>query len=146
MRSRGAAPVYDLPREALTTLVDAPGTLLVGAGRRAPEAVALFGTTPWIGTYLFGISDGEGARYSARLVWRGALELARRGVPCLDLGGGISPGDGVAEFKRRFGAVERPVRALRQVFDVEAYQRLCEAADTDPDDRSGYFPAYHRTA
>jgi hypothetical protein len=62
-------------------------------------------------------------------------------VPYLNLGGGIREGDDVAEFKRRFGAAERPLASLRQVYRPDVYDRLCAQAGVSPQ-RSGWFPPY----
>jgi len=53
----------------------------------------------------------------------------------------VRPGDAVAEFKRRFGAVEEPLASLRQVYRPDVYQRLCAEAGVSPES-SGWFPPY----
>jgi hypothetical protein len=67
-------------------------------------------------------------------------------VPVLNLGGGVVPGDGIAEFKARFGTSRAPLSALAQVYQPDVFARLCADAGVDPDDRSGYFPPYRRSA
>jgi hypothetical protein len=62
-------------------------------------------------------------------------------VEWLNLGGGIRPGDDLAEFKRRFGAVELPLASLRQVYRADAYEELCRAAGVTSE-RAGWFPPY----
>jgi lipid II:glycine glycyltransferase (peptidoglycan interpeptide bridge formation enzyme) len=106
------------------------------------QAVSLFVYTQHIGEYFAGISLPEGRAFSAALLWRGAIELARRGVPQLNLGGGVTRGDGIAEFKERFGAQRIPLYSLKQVYDRDAYRELCHAAGTDPDARAGFFPSF----
>jgi hypothetical protein len=127
MASRGAASVYDLTPESLRLLCESEDTLLVGAQRDGELcAAALFGFTRYLGDYLFGISNVYG-----------------RGVPFLNLGGGVVEGDGVAEFKRRFGADEMPLMSVKEIYLRDVYRQLCERADVDPDD-GRYFPAYRR--
>jgi hypothetical protein len=63
-------------------------------------------------------------------------------VPWLNLGGGMAPGDTLAEFKARFGASALPMRAVKAVYDRAAYVELCRQHGADPDDRNGFFPAY----
>ena len=54
-------------------------------------------------------------------------------------------GDGIAEFKERFGARRLPLGALKQVYRPTVYADLCrDAGVLDPADRTGYFPAYRR--
>jgi lipid II:glycine glycyltransferase (peptidoglycan interpeptide bridge formation enzyme) len=144
MASRGAASVYDLTPESLRLLCESEDTLLVGAQRDGELcAAALFGFTRYLGDYLFGISNVYGRGFSAALIWDAALDLRRRGVPFLNLGGGVVEGDGVAEFKRRFGADEMPLMSVKEIYLRDVYRQLCERADVDPDD-GRYFPAYRR--
>ena len=106
------------------------------------QAVCVFGYTPYVAEYLFGVSAPEGRRHSAALLWHGAMRLRSLGIPRLNLGGGIHRGDGVADFKRRFGAARRALGSLRQVYDPERFEELCRRAGVDPSDRAGYFPPY----
>jgi len=61
---------------------------------------------------------------------------AALGLP-LNLGGGISRGDALEEFKRGFANREQPWHTSEIVCDLEAYERL--SAGRDP---GGFFPAY----
>jgi hypothetical protein len=57
----------------------------------------------------------------------------------LNLGGGLSPGDSLEEFKRGFANRSEPFRTSEIVCDATAYERLaagCDAGD--------FFPAYRR--
>ena len=64
----------------------------------------------------------------------------------LNLGGGVREADGVAEFKRRFGAWTLPLRSLEQVYDpLAAYDRFCRSKAVSPSDRAGYFPAFRQS-
>jgi hypothetical protein len=138
---RGAGPATDFRDETVAAIAALDNVLLVGAGDGELESVAAFGFTAHAGDYLFGISRPGGERHSAHLVWWGAERLRDLGVPSLNLGGGVRPGDDVAEFKRRFGATERPLASLRQVYRPDVYKRLCEDAGVSPA-RSGWFPPY----
>ncbi|MEL6187336.1 MAG: hypothetical protein AAFU79_22150, partial [Myxococcota bacterium] len=60
-----------------------------------------------------------------------------------NLGGGIRGHDGVAEFKRRFGARPTPTFRCREIFDSERYDALCSRAGVGSAD-TAYFPAYHQ--
>ena len=143
--SRAARSVYQLSNATLEMLVSSPQAMLVGArGAEGIEAVSTFVYTPYVADYFAGIHAPAGRTYSAALLWRGAVELKRRGVPVLNLGGGVVPGDGIAEFKARFGTSRAPLSALAQVYQRDVFVRLCAHAGADPDDRSGYFPPYRR--
>jgi hypothetical protein len=77
------------------------------------------------------------------LIWAAVRELKRLGVPTLNLGGGVSEGDSLAEFKRRFGAKQVPLRHVKQVYRPGRYRQLSQRVGADPA-AQGYFPAYRR--
>jgi hypothetical protein len=138
-----AAPVYRFRPATLSFLCSLDSVFLVGAetdGRL--EAVVVFGYTAHMADYLFGVTLPEGRRHAARLIWAGIERLRALGVPRLNLGGGARPNDGIADFKRRFGATEVPLLSLRQVYQPELFERLCRSAGADPYG-AGYFPGYH---
>jgi hypothetical protein len=141
---RRAARAYYLTPATLEVLFGLDDVLLLGAERGGRvEAVSVFGWTPHVGDFLFNVSTPAGRAHSAPLLWAGAMRLRAAGVPVLSLGGGIRPGDGVAEFKARFGGRALPLGALKQVYDPPTFAALCARAQADPDSRDGYFPPYH---
>ncbi len=143
VRRAGAAPIYHFSSETLACLCSLPNVILIGAevdGRL--EAVVMFGHTPHLGDYLFGVALPEGRRHSTRLLWSGVERLRSLGIPLLNLGGGARPNDGIAEFKRRFGARELPLIGLRQIYRAEAFEALCRTAGVESS-VNGYFPPYH---
>jgi hypothetical protein len=144
-RRRGGGQATRLSAETMAEIAALDDVVLAGVQRDgAVEAVAVFGRTIHGGDYLFNVSVPGGERHAAYLVWWGAHRLRQDGVPWLNLGGGIQAGDSVAEFKRRFGAVRRPLMSLRQIYRPLAYRRLCREAGVEPM-VDGYFPAYRRT-
>ena len=48
------------------------------------------------------------------------------GIPFLNLGGGVRDGDTLAEFKRRFGGLELPLKSLRQIYRPDEYAVLSQ--------------------
>jgi hypothetical protein len=78
---------------------------------------------------------------STAFQWEGLVRLKRQGIEHLNIGGGVSPGDGVERFKATLGADPVPLGALRQVYDRETYMDLCQDAGVDPD-ADGFFPPY----
>jgi hypothetical protein len=60
------------------------------------------------------------------------------GVP-VNLGGGLSPGDSLEDFKRGFASREEPFRTHELVGDLVAYEELAAKAGPGPE---GFFPAY----
>ena len=88
---------------------------LVGAGADGRvTAVAVFGHTPHGADYLFNISAAGSEHHAVHLVWFAVERLRAMGIARLNLGGGIRLGDDLADFKRRFGADQRPLWSLRQ--------------------------------
>ena len=81
-----------------------------------------------------------------------------RGDRVLHLGGGLSsrPDDPLFHFKAGFSERRHPFYTLRVVVDRDAYEDLVRArasetgatdgAETDPDGRAAYFPAYRSPA
>lgn len=87
--------------------------------------------------YLSGSADAHLRDSPMKNLLAALVELsAERGLP-LNLGGGISRGDPLEEFKRGFANRERPWQTSEIVCDREAYDRL--SAGHDP---AGFFPAY----
>jgi hypothetical protein len=143
MARKGAAARHRFPAATLASLCELPNTFLVGAraGDRV-ESVSLFGHTPHAGDFLLNAALPDRPHHSVPLIWSAVHLLVERGVPWFNLGGGIGPGDSLADFKARFGATPLPMRAVKAVYDRRAYAELCRRHGGDPDDRDGYFPAY----
>ena len=140
---RGAGGAYRLHATTLEALARSPHAFLLGVrGPDGFESVTLFGRTAATGDAFLNVCTEAGRSHAFTLLWHGALRLQDAGVPFLNLGGGIAEGDGVAQFKRRFGGQERRLQALRLVFDAPRYRALCAAVGADPEPSRGYFPAY----
>lgn len=143
MERKEAAARHRFPAATLAALCELPETFLVGArGDGGLESVSLFGHTPHAGDFIFNAALPGCAHHSVPLIWSAVQLLVERGVPWLNLGGGMSPGDSLADFKARFGATPLPMRAVKAVYDPPAYEELCRRHGGDPEDRDGYFPAY----
>lgn len=140
-QSRGAGQQYRFSDETLAFLFGLDRVLLVGAaGAGGVEAVSVFAWTDDVGEYLFNVSLPGGKDHGADLIWYGATRLRELGIPLFNLGGGSG---GVGESKRRYGGRELPLRCIKQIYDHGRYARLCRELDIDPEERTGYFPAYH---
>lgn len=143
MERKGAAPRHRFSAATLTALCELPETFLVGArSGGALESVSLFGHTPHAADFIFNAALPGCAHHSVALIWAAVHRLIERGAPWLNLGGGMSPGDSLADFKARFGAAALPMRAVKAVYDRAAYEELCRQGGADPEDRDGFFPAY----
>ncbi len=87
--------------------------------------------------YLSGSADAHLRDSPMKNVVAALVELsAEQGLP-LNLGGGLSPGDPLEEFKRGFANREQRWRVSEIVADREAYDRLAAGRAS-----AGFFPAY----
>ncbi|HET7416407.1 MAG TPA: hypothetical protein VFJ61_02115 [Solirubrobacterales bacterium] len=145
MERKEAAERHRFPEGTLAALCELPETFLVGArGETGLESVSLFGWTPHAGDFVFNAALPDCARHSVPLIWTAVHLLIEREVPWLNLGGGMTPGDSLADFKARFGATPLPMRAVKAVYDPPAYEDLCRRHGADPADRDAFFPAYRQ--
>jgi len=143
MERKGAAARHRFPAATLAALCELPETFLVGSrGEGGLESVSLFGYTPHAGDFVFNAALPDCEHHSVPLIWSAVQLLVERGVPWLNLGGGMSPGDSLADFKARFGARPLPMRAVKAVYDPAAYDDLCRRHGADPGARDGFFPPY----
>jgi len=142
MRKKDASAFYFLSKETLAFLLDLDNIILVGAQISGQiVAVSVFNYTPDMGEYMFSISLPEGRNQSTALVWYGVNHLKSLLIPAINLGGG---GGGTADFKRRFGSKELPLRCSKQIYRPEIYETLCRQINADPIDKTGFFPAYRK--
>jgi hypothetical protein len=142
--ARGAAAVYRLSDATWVELMSSRTVWCVAAREEGRVvAASVFGESCGMVDYLFGISRPGAAANSAPLIWEAVTHFAGAGASTLNLGGGIKPGDGVAEFKRRFGPCELMFTSGRFVHRPDAFRDLCRRAGVaeEPD---GFFPPYRR--
>jgi hypothetical protein len=65
--------------------------------------------------------------------------LRETGVATLNLGGGVRPGDGLFQFKQKFGVADIPLAAVHQIYDHEKYADLVRQTGAG---ETNWFPAY----
>ena len=88
--------------------------------------------------YLSGSADAHLRDSPMKNVVAALVEhAAELGLP-LNLGGGISPGDPLEEFKRGFANREQPWHTSELVCDRAAYEQLSRGHESS----GGFFPAY----
>ncbi len=143
--SRGASAVYAFSSETMLSLIDTDAVFIVGiTSKTGVEAVSVFAYTPHGAEYLFNVSLPQGRQHTTALIWFAVQHLQAMEVPFLNLGGGVSENDAIAQFKQFFGPQRYTLRCSKQVYQPDKYQSLCMATDKDPADRSGFFPAYRQ--
>ena len=143
MRRVGARPHYDLSPETLERLAYAPSSMILG--------VKVDGLVEIVGLFLIAGNNAEahimgtterGREWAAWLYVKAFERLRDQRVRRLNLGGGGSgPGDGVYQFKEKFGARPATFRAVHQVYDRARYDELCRRAGVRPGE-GVWFPAY----
>jgi hypothetical protein len=92
--------------------------------------------------HLVGASEA-GRPLHAWLFCAIAEACAAEGLGRFNIGGYGVAGDGLHQMKARLGAVEVPMRSLRQVHDPDRFAAICAAAGVDPGDER-YFPPWRR--
>ena len=138
-----AAERYYFDAAYFDAVLGSPGTWLVvarepeGAVAAASIAAASDGLLHY---YLSGTADPYLRDSPMKNLLAGMIELAGKMEMPLNLGGGITPGDRLEEFKRGFANREEQWFTSEVVCDQAAYDDLCRRAGVEAD--SGFFPAY----
>lgn len=140
MRRTAAAPHYFFGAAYFDRIFDADRTWLVLAtapdGTLAAASIAAV-SDGYLHYYLSGSADTYLREAPMKnVVTRLVEHSADLGLP-LNLGGGISPGDALEEFKRGFANRQQPWLTSELVCDAEAYARLSHGREA-----GGFFPAY----
>lgn len=137
-----AASYYYFSNKAMKAFINTEKTIAVGAIVNGELVSAtLFGYTKYLADAIFNLSLPGKNYYSAELIWYAVLELKKRGVPLLNMGGG---GRGISDFKRRFGAYQLELFSLKEVYDDSEYMRLTDQSLESGQRHNGFFPAYRR--
>jgi Acetyltransferase (GNAT) domain len=140
MRRTGAAPHYFFGAAYFDRVLEADRTWLALAlapdGTVAAASIAA-ASDGYLHYYLSGTTDPHlRAAPMKNVVTRLVEHSAELGLP-LNLGGGISPGDALEEFKRGFANRRQPWLTSELICDARAYERLSGGRDA-----GGFFPAY----
>jgi len=140
MRRAAAAEHYFFGADYFARTLQAPLTWLALAtapdGTLAAASIATV-SDGYLHYYLSGSADSH-LRDSPmkNIVARLIEHAAELGLP-LNLGGGITPGDALEEFKRGFANRELTWLTSELICDAAAYEQLSRGRGT-----AGYFPAY----
>ncbi len=139
MRRAGAAERYLFEREYFDAVLSFGRSWLLAARRDGEVgAAAIAGISDSIlHYYLGGTADAARDASPFKNVVTAMLDLADELALPLNLGGGVSPGDGLEAFKRGFANADRPFLTQEVVCDRAAYAELSGDGDA-----AGYFPAY----
>ena len=142
MRRTEAAPRYffaaDYYRAALS--YERSWLLLARRGGEVGAAAIAGVSDGMVHYFLGGTADAALAASPFKNVVVALLDLADELALPLNLGGGVTPGDGLERFKRGFANAELPFLTHEIVCDRAAYDELSAGRDS-----GGFFPAYRAT-
>ena len=143
MARTGAADRYLYESEYFEAVLGAERSwlLLAALGDESPGAGAIAGASDgYLHYYLGGTADDALEDSPMKNVFAAMIELAQElGMP-LHLGGGVTPGDSLDEFKRGFANATEPFITHEVICDPPAYEELSAGVRAD-----GFFPAYRAT-
>ncbi len=140
MERADAAPRYFFEPEYLAGVLGDRRSWL--ALCRAPDGGAAAGaivarSDGLLHYYLGGTATTHLSRSPFKNVVDAMVGLSDSEGVALSLGGGVSPGDGLEDFKRGFANAELPFHTHEVVCDELAYRRLSAGCD-----EGSFFPAY----
>jgi hypothetical protein len=141
MERTGAGERYLFPSEYFERVLAEPSAWLLLAGREAegPKAGAIAVTSDgYLHYFLGGTADAALEDSPMKNLFAAMISLAGELGISLNLGGGVTPGDSLDNFKRGFANATAPFRTHEVVCDPEAYRELSEGASAP----EGFFPAY----
>jgi Acetyltransferase (GNAT) domain len=141
MARTGAAERYLFPSEYFERLLRSDRSwLLLGAREDQPLAGAIAVASDGYLHYYLGGTAGEALDDSPmKNLFAAMISLGTEVTLPVSLGGGLTPGDSLDDFKRGFATGEAPFRTHELVCDPAAYGELASARPSSPE---GFFPAY----
>ncbi len=140
MRRAGAGERYFFGPDYFETVLSYPGSWLVLArepGGAVAAASIAARSDGMVHYYLSGTADEHLRDSPMKTVVARLVELAGEQDMPLNLGGGMSEGDALEEFKRGFANREETFHTSELVCDPRAYEQLSAGRV-----QGGYFPAY----
>lgn len=139
----GATSTYSFRSETFKKLYFSPNSLVLGTLINGKiQAIILVLYTVKIAEYFLNAVSNLEPNSTKLLLWRAIELLKKQNIEVLNLGGGVKSNDQLADFKRRFGGEENHSTIVKEVFDQEKYQYLCDCFNSSKDITSGYFPSY----
>lgn len=143
MRRLGASSAYSFSEETLSLLLSSENVEVVGIEVDGIiQIIDVFLRAPLCAEYFLSASTEPGRSYSTALLWQGILVLKKLGCRYLNLGGGVRENDGLAQFKERFGGISMKFVALKQIYNLDVYNKLCRDAGICSK-FNHYFPGYY---
>ncbi len=145
MRRTGAAQRYLFDNAYLERILSAESCWLLLAGRdvEGPGAgVIAAAGDHHLHYFLGGTADAALADSPMKNLFAAMIALAGELGLSLNLGGGVTPGDSLDEFKRGFANGTEPFHTHEVICDPVAYGELSAGGEA----AGGFFPAYRASA
>ncbi len=143
LQNRNTASIYNFGAEAWKALINSEfGFLFSIVVDNEIEASALFICFGDMVDYYMIASTPEGRQHARGIIWEAIQFFKNQNLSWMQLGCGVRDNDSLEQFKARFGGIAHTTYSLRQIYNSESYQALCEKYQTDPDNLQGYFPSY----
>ncbi len=137
-----ASSSYLFSNKTLYDLNQSDITLTLGAVINSKvECVVMFLFKDNWAEYFINASSEIGRQTTRALIWEGIKQLKSKGVTEINLGGGVSEGDHLDQFKRRFGGIAQKLLLLKGIASNDEYQRLCTSYNVS-NENNNYFPPY----
>jgi hypothetical protein len=138
-----ASAVYHFPEKTLDILLNSPNSLLLGIkDSKEIQAISLFLYTEKAGEYFLNATTEIGRNYSRHLVWLAMKKFIEMNIRTLNLGGGVTKNDSLADFKKRFGGHCFPGQTLKIIFSQQVFHELCSKYCKETPYPPTYFPPY----
>jgi hypothetical protein len=140
MRRAGAAPRYFFGAEYFARILEFEASWLFLATEPSGEAAAgsvVARSDGMLHYYLSGTADRFLADSPMKNLVAAIVDFATEVETPLNLGGGITPGDALEEFKRGFANRSQPFQTSEIVCDPRAYAELAAGHQ-----HGDFFPAY----
>jgi hypothetical protein len=140
MRRAGAADRYFFSTDYLRACLDFRGSWLVvvrGPDEDLASAAIAAQSDRHVHYFLGATADAHRSASPAKNAMIGLLDLSDRLAVPLNLGGGMSPGDGLHAFKERFANAQDFAVTHGVVCDADTYAALADGLET-----TDFFPAY----
>jgi hypothetical protein len=142
MARTGAAERYLFGSAYFERLLGSERSWLVLASRDGEQLAGAIAVASdgYLHYYLGGTVDEALGDSPMKNLFAAMISLGSElGLP-VSLGGGLSPGDSLDEFKRGFANGEAPFHTHELICDPAAYEELMKGSD--PMRHAGFFPAY----
>lgn len=143
IKQRHAARVYDFGEQAWQALLDSPHSLLISVEDKGEiQSTAIFLHDQKLIDYFMLASTDAGRQHTRGIIWH-AIEYAQsHAYDWMNLGCGVKADDALTQFKSHFGSVPMMTYALKQIYQPNIYQQLCQQYQTNSVDLTGFFPSY----